>query len=104
MSDETIKELQETTKMRDALDVLSQNADRLFTDPNKSNTLRTLISEALQNSAASGPSDPAAADLDELAELVHAVVQIEDSIAEVQNAANTVLDWIGKSGRSLGMD
>jgi hypothetical protein len=32
------------------------------------------------------------------------VVQIEDSIAEVQSAATTVLDWISKGGRSLGID
>ena len=102
-------------EMKHALEVLSQNADKLFADSDKSNALRTLIAEALQTplagtgsaatgGAATSGAAPAPADLDELAKLVHAVVQIEDSIAEVQSAATKVLDWISKGGRSLGID
>jgi hypothetical protein len=102
--------LHDAPEMKNALEVLSENADKLFADAQKSNALRTLIAEALQTpltpagSAATAEAAPAAADLEELAKLVHAVVQIEDSIAEVQSAATTVLDWISKGGRSLGID
>jgi hypothetical protein len=106
----THDKLHDAPELKYALEVLSENADKLFADSQKSNALRTLIAEALQtplaktgNAAASGAT-PAAADLEELAKLVHAVVQIEDSIAEVQSAATTVLDWISKGGRSLGID
>ena len=110
MTDDKSLKLHDTPEMKYALEVLSENADKLFADSDKSNALRTLIAEALQTSlagsggAATSGAAPGAADLDELAKLVHAVVQIEDSIAEVQSAATTVLDWISKGGRSLGID
>ena len=113
MTHENRPKLHDAPEMKYALEVLSQNADKLFADSDKSNALRTLIAEALQTplagtgsaaGMATSGAAPAAADLDELAKLVHAVVQIEDSIAEVQSAATTVLDWISKGGRSLGID
>ena len=110
MTDEKRLKLHDAPEMKYALEVLSENADKLFADSDKSNALRTLIAEALQTplagagSVAAAGAAPAAADLEELAKLVHAVVQIEDSIAEVQSAATTVLDWISKGGRSLGID
>ena len=41
---------------------------------------------------------------EELAELVHSIVALEDQIIEACEKTDTVFDWVAKGGRSLGLD
>lgn len=100
-----------------SLEVLRSRASELFESEEKASVFRALLDDAhrrlhAQTTPATGVSIPDATseasasgrDMDELAQLVHLVVQLDDTIQEVRGAGDSVLDWIAKGGRSLGLD
>lgn len=93
----------EDDKLKNALALLESRASELFEDPQTAEGFRSLVKKAqshknIDKDAQRPPH------LEELEALVHTVVSIEDSILEVKGAADLVLDWLSKSGRSLGLD
>lgn len=99
--------------------ILREKAGELFENKERADEFCSLLDDAGERLRAQGEKEgPEAAltgsepepgsggdlELQELARLVHAVVQLEDTIQDVRSAGDAVLDWIAKGGRSLGLD
>ena len=101
----------EAPSVNEALVILAERAKDLFPDAERAGQFATLLREARQRAASAkdtpAPEGSAAVppeDLAALEELVHAVTRVEDAVDAVRHAADVVLDWVGKGGRSLGLD
>ena len=95
----------------EALTILEGQAKDLFPDKDQAAQFATLLKEARLRAATSegasllqGADSVTSDDLAALEELVHAVTRVEDAVDAVRHAADVVLDWVGKGGRSLGLD
>lgn len=84
-----------------ALDVLLRNAKNLMEKPEEAEQLTDLLSLAQKRLQ----SDSSESELPEdFKQLLHLLAAVEDDIEEIKSAGQTVLDWIAKGGRSLGLD
>lgn len=89
-----------------ALGLLQAHAHDLFPQEADAAQFLALLQRCSEQSGplSGATSEAEALDLASLAELVHAVSRIEDTLSEVQHAADVVADWVAKGGRSLGLD
>lgn len=109
----------EKQSLEASLTILREKAGELFENKERAAAFCSLLDDAgerlraqvvAQGSAADltgtkpRPESGSELDLQELARLVHAVVQLEDTIQDVRGAGDAVLDWLAKGGRSLGLD
>jgi hypothetical protein len=113
MTPKTPLPTQEKAAVENAFGVLDRHASELFDDPKQAAALKDLLAQARSAQIQTAPLapdtsgsslEPLPPDYAPLEELVHAVTRIEDTIQDVRHAADVVLDWIAKGGRSLGLD
>jgi hypothetical protein len=101
------------TSLEQAVKVLAEHGPQLFSNPEQAAQFGALLKQICVPQVSEQPGSEATradqsalqdAELAELQALVHTIASIEDKVHEVQHAADTILDWVAKSGRSLGLD